>query len=169
MGESSPSIIYLSAFLASAIHHHQPPRTYSVLLAKLALISTHEDQMGGTFHVDAETSNLPLGLNITDQAPDSQFQLRAHTTNAPARVQLHPSFEGSFEIRTSVLPAAVTPDEDVEDPASRGRTRRVDVKNVGRGARIVHGDVAWIPQDEEVAPAGKVKVSTTHAPLLLLL
>jgi hypothetical protein len=119
--------------------------------------------------VQAHTSNSPLGLNFTDQAPDSQLLLKADTSNSPARVHLHPSFEGLFELRTTMLPADVTADEDVADPAGRDRTRRVDVKTVGPGARIVHGDVAWIPQDEEVAPGGKVKVSTTHSPLHLLL
>jgi len=120
--------------------------------------------------VHAHTSNSPLRLDFADQAPDSQLRLKAHTTNSPTRIRLHPSYEGLFELRTSMLPAVVTADENVADPADRGRTRRVDIKTVvGHGARIVHGDVAWIPQDEEVAPAGKVKISTSHSPLHLLL
>ncbi|KAH9962154.1 hypothetical protein BC827DRAFT_230343 [Russula dissimulans] len=137
---------------------------------KLALISSHEDHTGGSFLVHAQTSNSPLRLHFTDQAPDSQLRLEAHTINSPARVQLHPSFEGLFKVQTSMwLPAVVTADENAADPAGRGRTRRVDVKNVGRGARIVHGDAAWIPQDGEVAPAGRVEISTTHSPVHLFL
>jgi len=85
------------------------------------------------------------------------------------RVHLHPAFEGLFKAQTTILPAVVTVDENVADPAGRGRLRRVDERTIGRGARIVHGEVAWIPQDEEVAPAGRVEISTTHSPLHLLL
>jgi len=141
----------------------------SILLAKLALISTHEDHTGGTFLVHGRTSNSPLRLDFNDQAPDSQLRLEAHTTNGPARVHLHPSFEGLFKAQTTILPAVVDSDENVADPAGRDRTRRVDVRTIGRGARIVHGEVAWIPQDKEVAPAGRVEISTTHSPLQLLL
>jgi hypothetical protein len=119
--------------------------------------------------VHARTSNSPLRLDFTDQAPDSQLRLEAHTTNAPAYVHLHPSFEGLFKAQTTILPAVVAPDENVADPAGRGRTRRVDVKRIGRGGRIVHGEVAWIPQDKVVAPAGRVEISTTHSPLHLFL
>jgi hypothetical protein len=141
----------------------------SVLFARLALISTHEEHTGGSFLVHARTSNSPLRLDFTDQAPDSQLRLEAHTTNAPAYVHLHPSFEGLFKAQTTILPAVVAPDENVADPAGRDRTRRVDVKRIGRGGRIVHGEVAWIPQDKVVAPAGRVEISTTHSPLHLFL
>jgi len=141
----------------------------SPLLAHLALISTREDETNGVFFVNARTSNSPLALNFTEQPPDALLKLEAHTSNSPARVQLHPSFEGTFKLRTSIFPAFVSENDDVEDPAGRDRKRVVHVKTVGRGARIVHGDVEWVPEDEAVAPAGRVEVSTSHSPLRLLL
>jgi hypothetical protein len=141
----------------------------SPLLAHLALISTRSDETNGVFFVDARTSNSPLALNFTEQPPDALLKLEAHTSNSPARVQLHPSFEGTFKLRTSIFPAFVSENDDVEDPAGRDRKRVVHVKTVGRGARIVHGDVEWVPEDEAVAPAGRVEVSTSHSPLRLLL
>jgi IMP dehydrogenase/GMP reductase len=57
-----------------------------------------------------------------------------------------------------------------EDPAGGGgKERVVNVKTVGHGTGIVYGDVAWVPQDGEVAPGGKVEVSTSNAPLRLSL
>ncbi|KAI0249770.1 hypothetical protein BJV78DRAFT_1129034 [Lactifluus subvellereus] len=140
----------------------------SPLVADLSLFSTHENKTSGAFVVNTHTSNSPLEVDFLDQAPDSLLKFDAHTRNAPARVRLHPSFEGRFELKTSILPSVVTPDDDVEDPAGRGRKRTVNV-TVGHGAWIVHGDAAWVPEDPELAPAGKVKVSTRNAPLLLQL
>jgi len=144
----------------------------SVLLAELALLSMHEDHTGGAFAVHARTSNSPLKINCTEQAPDARLALNAHTSNSPAHVRLHPAFEGTFKLRTSIFPAVVAgADADVEDPAGRGRKRVVEVRTIGRGSGIVHGDVEWVPQDDEVvAPAaGKVEVSTSHSPLVLSL
>jgi hypothetical protein len=133
------------------------------------LFSTQANQRSGVFAVRTHTSNSPLAVNVTEQPVDSVLKLEAHTTNSPAHVHLHPAFEGVFKLRTSILPAVVHYDEDVEDPAGLGRKRVVHVKNVGRFARVVHGDVEWVPQGQEVAPAGKVDVSTSHSPLRLLL
>lgn len=139
---------------------------YSVLGADISLFSTHENKTGGAFAVNAHTSNSPLEVNFLDQAPDSLLKLDAYSSNSPAGVRLHPSFEGIFELKTSIFPSVVTPDVDVEDPAGRGRKRTINVK-AGRGGWIVHGDAAWVPEDPELAPAGKVKVSTKNSPLHL--
>src|SRR5260221_377909 len=67
------------------------PNACSPLHAELALISTHEDKTSGVFFVDTRTSNSPLTVNFTEQAPDALLKLRAHTSNSPAYVRLHPS------------------------------------------------------------------------------
>jgi len=134
------------------------------LHAELALISTHESKTNGVFFVDTRTSNSPLAVNFTEQAPDALLKLKAHTSNSPALVHLDPSFEGSFKLRTSIFHPSVS-HEDVEDPAGRGRKRVVHEKSIGRGGRVILGDAEWVPQDEKVAPHGKVEVSTTHSPL----
>lgn len=115
--------------------------------------------------VHARTSNSPLIVNITEQSPESLLKLEAHTSNAPANVHLHPSFEGTFKLRSSIFPPFVAPDEDVEDPAGLGRKRVVNVKTVGHGAGIVYGDVEWVPREEEVARGGMVEVVSRNAPL----
>jgi hypothetical protein len=156
---------YLISFLPSLPFF---PWEYSILNADLALLSTPESQSSGSFFVCARTSNSPLLVNFTEQAPDTQLKLQAHTSNSPARIRLQPAFEGTFKLRTSIFPAIVSPDADVEDPAGHGRKRVVDVKTLGHGSGVVYGDVEWVPQDEE-APAGRVEVSTSNSPLHLSL
>jgi hypothetical protein len=144
------------------------PNARSPLHAELALISTDENKASGAFFVDTRTSNSPLAVNFTEQAPDALLKLRAHTSNSPAFIHLDPSFEGTFKLHTSIFHPRVS-HEDVEDPAGRGRKRVVHEKSVGRGGRVVVGNAEWVPQDEKVAPHGKVEVSTTHSPLRLSL
>jgi hypothetical protein len=150
---------------------------YSIVFAELALLSTPESESKSSFIVHTRTSNSPLAVNFTDQPVDSLLKLNVHTTNSPAHVHLHPAFEGRFKLRTSIFPAVVTPDPDVKDPAGLDRKRVVNVKTVGHGSGIVYGDVTWVPEgeevadgiDDEVAPTGKVEVSTRNSPLHLSL
>jgi hypothetical protein len=159
-----------------AFHRESHPATKvrmhtsnSILVADLALLSSSGGESNGNFIVHARTSNSPLAVNITEQAPESLLKLEAHTSNAPAHVHLHPSFEGVFKLRTSVFPPFVSPEENVEDPAGLGRKRVVNVKTVGHGSGIVCGDVAWVPREEEVDRGGMVEVVSRNAPLHLSL
>jgi hypothetical protein len=141
-----------------------PSFPYSYLYAELALLTTPSSQSDGSFFVCAHTSNSPLGVNFTEHAPDAQLKVQAHTSNSPVHVRLQPAFEGTFNLRTSIFPAVVypDPDEDVEDPAGRGRKRVVNVKNLGHGSRVLYGDAEWVPQGDEV-PAGRAEVSTSNS------
>jgi hypothetical protein len=139
------------------------------LSADLSLVSTFENGTSGAFSVVAHTSNSPLDVNFSAHAPDGLLKLDAHTSNSPAQVQLHPSFEGTLKLRTSLFVASVSPEPEVDDPAGRGRTRSVNVSPIGRHSRIVHADVAWLPEDEALKPDGEVKVSTRNSPLVVRL
>jgi len=136
-----------------------------LLSADLSLVSTFENSTSGAFTVVTRTTNSPLDINFSDHAPDGLLKLDAHTSNSPAQVHLHPSFEGTLKLRTSIFAPTVSPDLEVEDPAGRGRTRSVNVSTIGRHSRIVHGDVEWKPEDEALKPDGKVEVSTSNSPL----
>ncbi|KAH8993594.1 hypothetical protein EDB86DRAFT_3103177 [Lactarius hatsudake] len=137
----------------------------SVLSVDLSLISTFENGTSGAFTVVTRTSNSPLEVNFSDHAPDGLLKLDAHTSNSPVEVRLHPSFEGTFKLQTSVFPATVSPDLEVVDPAGRDRKRSVNVSTIGRYSRIIHGDVAWKPEDEALKPNSQVEVSTSNSPL----
>jgi len=137
----------------------------SILSADLSLFSTFENSTSGAFTVVTRTSNSPLDVNFSEHAPDGLLKLDAQTSNSPAQVRLHPSFEGTLKLRTSIFTATVSPDLEVEDPAGRGRTRSVDVSTVGRYSKVVNGDVEWKPEDEALKPNGKVEVSTSYSPL----
>jgi len=140
-----------------------------LLSADLSLLSTFENSTSGAFTVATRTSNSPLDVIFAEHAPDALLKLDAHTSNSPAEVRLHPSFEGTLKLRTSIFAAMVSPDLEVEDPAGRGRTRSVDVNTIGRHARVVHGDVAWKPEDEALKPDGEVEVSISNSPLKVFL
>jgi hypothetical protein len=142
---------------------------HSILSTDFSLFSTSENKTGGAFTLKTLTSNSPLQVNFPDHPPDAVLRFDAHTTNSPALVRLHPLFEGIFKLEGSVFPAGVSPDLDVEDPTGRGRKRDVSVRTVGHGAAVVHGHAAWVPEDPEGAPAGKVEVSTKNSPLHLWL
>jgi hypothetical protein len=129
------------------------------------LVSTFENSTSGAFTVVTRTSNSPLDVNFSDHAPDGLLKLDAHTSNSPAKVHLHPSFEGTLKLRTSLFVASVLPEPEVVDPAGRGRTRSVNVSPIGRHSRIVHAEVEWQPEDEALKPDGEVKVSTSNSPL----
>ncbi|KAI9432953.1 hypothetical protein H4582DRAFT_2082786 [Lactarius indigo] len=137
----------------------------SILSADLSLISTFENSTSGAFTVATHTSNSPLDVNFSDHAPDGLLQFDAHTSNSPVKVRLHPSFEGTFKLRTSIFAATVSPDLEVVDPAGRDRKRSVNVSTIGRYSRVIHGDVAWKPEDEALKPDSKVEVSTSNSPL----
>lgn len=136
-----------------------------LLSADLSLVSTFENSTSGAFTVVTRTTNSPLDVNFSDHAPDGLLKLDAHTSNSPAQVHLHPSFEGTLKLRTSIFAPTVSPNLEVEDPAGRGRTRSVNVSTIGRHSRIVHGDVEWKPEDEALKPDGKAEVSTSNSPL----
>jgi len=167
---NSPMRVVVNAFSADS---HTPTKvklrtSNSILSADLALHSIPESPSNGSFFVSAHTTNSMLLVNFTEHAADAELKLQAHTTNSPVFVHLQPAFEGTFKLRSSIFAPLVSPDVDAKDPAGRGRTRVVNEKSVGHGARIVYGDAAWVPQDEE-APAGRVEVSTNNSPLHLSL
>jgi hypothetical protein len=73
--------------------------------------------------------NTYVRLATRGQLCGARLTLEVHTTKSPAHIRLH----------TSTFPAVVSYDDEVEDPAGRGRRRVVNVKPVGRGAKTVHG------------------------------
>ena len=110
------------------------------------------------------TSNAPLHLQFFDAPVDSALGLQAETSNSPAEVSLHKTFEGEFELASSLFFVPEVQWHPVDDPAGRGRERRVSVGQVSRSH--VRGNVGW---DEDGGRRGDVSVKTSNAPLRLFL
>lgn len=108
----------------------------------------------------ASTTNNALRLAFPKSPVDSTLKLSARTTNGPATVSLHPSYEGSFQLSsTQFLPKVVK--HDVSDPSGRERQRRVEYGSSSRTA--LSGKVSWSAKEGP----GSVLVGTTNAYLTL--
>ena len=88
--------------------------------SEVTLQSTAASSTGGTFDVSARTSNSPLSLTVVDAPVEHALALNAHTSNSPARVTLHPTYEGAFDVRSSRwFRSTVEWDAEAADPAGR--------------------------------------------------
>ncbi|KAI1788343.1 hypothetical protein LXA43DRAFT_1025928 [Ganoderma leucocontextum] len=134
--------------------------------SNISLISTAPNAIGGAFNVTASTTNGPLTVAFQDAPANSVLNASLQTCNGPARVAMHSTFEGRYELhgfafsRPSfrVLPA--------QDPT--GRRRRRDMATTHTGMGVVCGYVRWQPSlagGNGQAREGYVRVRTTNAPL----
>ncbi|KAJ1310579.1 hypothetical protein OPQ81_007308 [Rhizoctonia solani] len=121
------------------------------------IVATLDLQKGKEFSTSFFTTNGHLAINVTCLPTGSKLSLDAQTSNAPASVQLHPAYEGTFELVSSVVaPAVIVGDEQ--------KGRKVEVERQGRH---VKGSVWW--EEDLVREGGEVVISTSNAPNLLLL
>lgn len=115
-----------------------------------------------SFSVLTHTSNSPLDVAFRDAPIDSLLTYRGSTSNSPANIFLHPTFQGRFTLAThSAWSNPIVHQHWVDDPAGRGRTRLVIYRNL-RG--YVQGDITWGDADGE---KGEVSVDTSNAGLTL--
>ncbi|KAG8735426.1 hypothetical protein FRC12_018080 [Ceratobasidium sp. 428] len=123
------------------------------IVASLALAGS------GRFTASCATSNAHLAVNVTSQPEGARLFFTGRTSNAPTSVQLHPNYEGTFELTSSVVAPGVV--------ISEIEGRKVEFER--DGGRVV-GSV-WYEGDEEVMKreGGEVVVSTSNAPNTLLL
>ncbi|KAJ7804725.1 hypothetical protein B0H14DRAFT_2383518, partial [Mycena olivaceomarginata] len=115
------------------------------------------------FDVSAESTNGRVHLDVLAAPADSTVKPRAATTIGGVQVKLPATYEGSFSAATSLGRMSLAVDDETEDPAGRGRKRRVE-SVVERNGRAVHGSVAWA---DEGKGRGNVDVRTTLAPISL--
>ncbi|CAE6444423.1 unnamed protein product [Rhizoctonia solani] len=121
------------------------------------IVATLDLQKGKEFNSSFFTTNGHLTVNVTSLPMGSKLFLDAQTSNAPASVQLHPAYEGTFELVSSVVAPAVVVGDEQEG-------RKVEVKREGR---YVKGSVWW--EDNVVREGGEIVVATSNAPNVLLL
>lgn len=128
----------------------------------LHLYSTARDNSaGGAFVVSARTSNAALSLHHATAPVDSLLTLDTHTSNSPATVSLHPTFEGTYSASTSNSGIVVSVDDHAEDPSGRGR-QRVSHIYANKGKKV-EGSVYW----GEEKKAGDVVVKTSNSPVTI--
>ncbi|KAF8748805.1 hypothetical protein RHS01_10515 [Rhizoctonia solani] len=121
------------------------------------IVATLDLQTGKEFDASFFTTNGHLTVNVTSLPAGSKLFFDAHTSNAPASVQLHPAYEGTFELASSIVSPAVVVGEEKEG-------RKIEFEREGR---LVKGSV-W-REDKGVREGGEVVVRTSNALNVLLL
>lgn len=71
----------------------------SPIESEVSLVS--QSNAGGTFRVSAHSSNSPINLRYLEAPLTSILTSTVVTSNGPASVKMHNTFEGSFEVVTS--------------------------------------------------------------------
>ncbi|RDB20741.1 hypothetical protein Hypma_012167 [Hypsizygus marmoreus] len=132
--------------------------------AGVNLVSTASDSVGGKFHVAANTANSGIDVRVHEQPVSSAFFLDAHTSLAPAFIELAPAFEGTFQLETSLKRPVLRYDADAKDPAGKGRRRDVQIRMAGAAVR---GSASW--SGEEGVALGNVNVATSLSAVTLKL
>ncbi|KAF9445068.1 hypothetical protein P691DRAFT_735594 [Macrolepiota fuliginosa MF-IS2] len=116
------------------------------------------------FDVTGATSNSPLNIAFDDAPLNSILAFRASTSNSPAEVTLHPTFEGHFSLQSSLFSPVVHRSPSVEDPAGKGRRRYIRFGNV---RNYVSGDVSWGSEDAEGRGEADIRSSNARVTLNL--
>ncbi|KAM5544944.1 hypothetical protein V8D89_001055 [Ganoderma adspersum] len=134
--------------------------------SNISLVSTSQNATGGDFSVTASTTNGPLTIAFQDAPVNSVLNASLQTCNAPARVAMHSTFEGRYELHGFAFLRPSVRVMHVQDPS--GRRRRRDLATTSTGMGVVRGYVRWQPASgggTGQAREGYVRVHTTNAPL----
>lgn len=107
----------------------------------------------------AHTRNGSIKIVYDDSPVDSVLKFDAHTTNSPVHAMLHPAYEGTFCLRTTLCGVVLDPLPDVEDPSGLGRKRRLSTHSVNKQVKC--GGVKWSPSKSD-GRAGSVDIRTTE-------
>ena len=106
----------------------------------------------------AHTTNGPIKIIYDDSPVDSVLKFGAHTTNSPVHAVLHPAYEGTFCLQTTLCEVILDPLRDIEDPSGLGRKRRLLTHSVSK--QVESGGVEWSPSRSD-GRAGSVDIKTT--------
>ncbi|KAJ3508822.1 hypothetical protein NLJ89_g5547 [Agrocybe chaxingu] len=133
----------------------------------ISLLTESESGTGGEYTVDGHTNNSPVRISFPTAPVNSTLVLTGTTSNSPATVELHPTYEGTVSLSTSSWFAAeLRWDGDVEDPSGDGRRRLVDESNRRRG--VFEGAIHWVDgsgRKRDPATDGKVTVHSSNSPV----
>jgi len=113
----------------------------------------------GGYVIKTFTTNAPLDVKFEAAPASAPLYYYGGTTNAPTTVSLQPTFEGTFQLTSTVLAPSVVPNANVEDPSGNNRTRVIATRRTGRFQLL--GDVYWGQKDRHT-PAGSVEIQTSN-------
>ncbi|KAF5381736.1 hypothetical protein D9615_005391 [Tricholomella constricta] len=132
----------------------------------VAFLSVESDFTEAKLSATIHTSNGKLNVNMPRQpfGGNASFYLDASTSNAPATVVLHPDYEGTYDLKTSVADALIE-ETDMKDPSGMGRERTVERTSEGHRTR---GSIFWSyngEPSEEGKKRGSVRVRSSKLPV----
>ncbi|KAG9227349.1 hypothetical protein CCMSSC00406_0004112 [Pleurotus cornucopiae] len=116
----------------------------------ISLLRDKECSSGGIYSIKTTTSNAALGVDFPTAPVNSTLSLDSKTSNAPATVSLHPTYEGRFDLLSSLF-TPVLEKSSADDPSGRGRERTIE-SHSSRG--VLSGRVQWAAT--RPLPAGTV-------------
>jgi hypothetical protein len=134
--------------------------------SSVSMYSTQKSKTGGTFIAELSSSNAPITLDLPVSPLDAKVQLKASTSNSPARVSLSAGYEGEYELSTSSYFQPSLEQGKAEDPSGKERRRSVTTTRTGRGQ--LAGRVNWVPAGEG-AEDSYVRVRTSNSNVALRL
>ncbi|KAH8103839.1 hypothetical protein BXZ70DRAFT_904994 [Cristinia sonorae] len=114
----------------------------SVIRSDISLVNHNPGDTGGSFDIKTTTTNASIDLTFPICPTSARLSLDAHSSNAPVNITLHPSYEGSFDLKASTwMGTSVKYQDVIEDPAGKGRQRLVEVLDDKKGH--AEGSVQW--------------------------
>jgi len=96
---------------------------------------------GGSFLIDMKSDTSSIHIKFDDAPVDSTLALTSKTSPGSINADLHPTYESTFSLSSSVSSPVVNVKDEVEDSAGEGRKRTV--KFVRARGRAVVGEVTW--------------------------
>ena len=145
------SIVANISMLSDATVSQQPPTSASIITNTGAIntrfslfaVDAVDDLVpsGGSFLIDMKSDTSSIHIKFDDAPVDSTLALTSKTSTGSISADLHPTYEGTFSLSSSVSSPVVNVKDEVEDPAGEGRKRTV--KFVRAHGRAVVGEVTW--------------------------
>ncbi|KAF9479921.1 hypothetical protein BDN70DRAFT_878224 [Pholiota conissans] len=126
----------------------------------LAMASDYNNtKMSATVHASNGRVNVAMPRAMQ---PDGEVFLDVSTSNAPVSVFLHPEYEGTYDLRTTVADAELLWDPDLRDPTGKGRKKTLIEESKDRTWKT--GRMLW---GDEQTIDGSIRVRSSVEPVKL--
>ncbi|KAE9391230.1 hypothetical protein BT96DRAFT_1061822 [Gymnopus androsaceus JB14] len=121
----------------------------------------------GRFSIEAKSTNAQVVIRHLSASVGSTVMLNAETTNAPIDVQMHPTYERSFALKTTNAKHNVDclSRKDTNDPEGHGRSRKITLKQI-QGGQLASGYVYW-GEGYDGRHRGEIRMETTNKDMSL--